>query len=414
MQETKPYSISKRAVIAAYERVKANKGTYGVDDQSIEDFERKLNNNLYKIWNRMSSGSYFPKPVKAVAIPKKNGGTRLLGIPTVEDRIAQMVVKLYFEPNVESIFYEDSYGYRPNKSAIQALDVTRTRCWRKDWVLEFDIKGLFDHIRHDYLMEMVRRHTKEEWILLYIKRWLVAPFQMEDGTLVPRTSGTPQGGVISPVLANLFLHYVFDDFMVKEFPTIPWARYADDGITHCASLKQAKYLQRRLEERFMRFGLELNLDKTRIVYCKDDDRKGNHEYTSFDFLGYTFRPRHAMNKYGKFFTNFLPAMSEKAKKSIRKTVRMWKLQHKPDKELRDLANMFNSQIQGWINYYTHFYKSEIYDVLRYINQRLVYWVRRKYKKRNARRRAEYWLGEIAKRDRTLFAHWKFGILPSVG
>lgn len=414
MQETKPYSISKGAVIAAYERVKANKGTYGVDDQSIQDFERKLNNNLYKIWNRMSSGSYFPKPVKAVAIPKKNGGTRLLGIPTVEDRIAQMVVKLYFEPNVESIFYEDSYGYRPNKSAIQALDVTRTRCWRKDWVLEFDIKGLFDHIRHDYLMEMVKRHTKEEWIPLYIERWLVAPFQMEDGTLVPRTSGTPQGGVISPVLANLFLHYVFDDFMAKEFPSIPWARYADDGIAHCASLKQAKYLQRRLEERFMRFGLELNLDKTRIVYCKDDDRKGNHEYTSFDFLGYTFRPRHAMNKYGKFFTNFLPAMSEKAKKSIRKTVRKWKLQHKPDKELRDLANMFNSQIQGWINYYTHFYKSEIYDVLRYINQRLVYWVRRKYKKRNARRRAEYWLGEIAKRDRTLFAHWKFGILPSVG
>lgn len=414
MQETKPYSISKRAVIAAYERVKANKGTYGVDDQSIQDFERKLNNNLYKIWNRMSSGSYFPKPVKAVAIPKKNGGTRLLGIPTVEDRIAQMVVKLYFEPNVESIFYEDSYGYRPNKSAIQAIDVTRTRCWRKDWVLEFDIKGLFDHIRHDYLMEMVNRHTKEEWIPLYIERWLVAPFQMEDGTLVPRTSGTPQGGVISPVLANLFLHYVFDDFMAKEFPSIPWARYADDGIAHCASLKQAKYLQRRLEERFMRFGLELNLDKTRIVYCKDDDRKGNHEYTSFDFLGYTFRPRHAMNKYGKFFTNFLPAMSEKAKKSIRKTVREWKLQHKPDKELRDLANMFNSQIQGWINYYTHYYKSEIYDVLRYINQRLVYWVRRKYKKRNARRRAEYWLGEIAKRDRTLFAHWKFGILPSVG
>lgn len=414
MQETKPYSISKRAVIAAYERVKANKGTYGVDDQSIQDFERKLNNNLYKIWNRMSSGSYFPKPVKAVAIPKKNGGTRLLGIPTVEDRIAQMVVKLYFEPNVESIFYEDSYGYRPNKSAIQAIDVTRTRCWRKDWVLEFDIKGLFDHIRHDYLMEMVNRHTKEEWIPLYIERWLVAPFQMEDGTLVPRTSGTPQGGVISPVLANLFLHYVFDDFMAKEFPSIPWARYADDGIAHCASLKQAKYLQRRLEERFMRFGLELNLDKTRIVYCKDDNRKGNHEYTSFDFLGYTFRPRHAMNKYGKFFTNFLPAMSEKAKKSIRKTVRKWKLQHKPDKELRDLANMFNSQIQGWINYYTHFYKSEIYDVLRYINQRLVYWVRRKYKKRNARRRAEYWLGEIAKRDRDLFAHWKFGILPSVG
>ena len=414
MQETKPYSISKRAVITAYEKVKANKGTYGVDEQSIEDFEKKLNNNLYKIWNRMSSGSYFPKPVKAVAIPKKNGGTRILGIPTVEDRIAKMVVKLYFEPNVESVFYEDSYGYRPNKSAIQAVEVTRTRCWRKDWVLEFDIKGLFDNIRHDYLMEMVKRHTKEEWILLYIQRWLVAPFQMEDGTIIPRESGTPQGGVISPVLANLFLHYVFDDFMVKEFPSIPWARYADDGIAHCVSLKQAKYLKRRLQERFATYGLELNMEKTRIVYCKDDDRKGNHEYTSFDFLGYTFRPRVAKNKYGKFFVSFLPAMGEKAKKAVRKEVRSWKIQFKTDKDLLDIANMFNSKIQGWINYYTHFYKSEIYSVLRYINSRLVYWVRRKYKKRNSRKRAEHWLGEIAKRERNLFAHWKFGILPTAG
>ena len=325
-----------------------------------------------------------------------------------------MVAKLHFGPNVESIFYEDSYGYRPNKSAIQAIEVTRTRCWRKDWVLEFDIKGLFDNIRHDYLMEMVKRHTKEEWILLYIQRWLVAPFQMEDGTVVPRTSGTPQGGVISPVLANLFLHYVFDDFMVKEFPRIPWARYADDGIAHCVSLKQAKYLKRRLQEQFATYGLELNLEKTRIVYCKDDDRKGNHEHTSFDFLGYTFRPRLAKNKYGKFFVSFLPAMGEKAKKAIRKEVRSWKLQFKTDKDLCDIANMFNSKIQGWINYYTHFYKSEIYDVLRYINSRLIYWVRRKYKKRNSRKRAEYWLGEIATRERNLFAHWKFGILPTAG
>lgn len=414
MQETKPYNISKWKVKEAYEKVKANKGTYGVDDQSIEDFEENLNNNLYKIWNRMSSGSYFPKPVKAVAIPKKNGGTRILGIPTVEDRIAQMVAKMYFEPCVEPIFYDDSYGYRANKSAIQALEVTRERCWRKDWIFEFDIKGLFDNIRHDYLIEMVKRHTDEAWIIMYIKRWLVAPFQMEDGTMVTRTSGTPQGGVISPVLSNLFLHYVFDDFMTKEFPTIPWARYADDGIAHCVSLKQAKYLQRRLEERFLIFGLELNLDKTRIVYCKDEDRKGIHEHTSFDFLGYTFRPRQAKNKYGKFFTNFLPAIGDKAKKSIRKEVRSWKLQLKPDKDLWDIANMFNRKIQGWINYYTHFYKSEIYDVLRYINNCLVNWVRRKYKKRKVRRRAEHWLGTIAKRDKNLFAHWKLGILPSAG
>jgi len=412
MTETKPFNISKRAVVTAYEKVKANKGTYGVDGQSIEDFEKKLKNNLYKIWNRMSSGSYFPQPVRAVAIPKKSGGTRLLGIPTVEDRVAQMIVKLYFEPKVEPMFYEDSYGYRPNKSAIQALDVTRTRCWRKDWVLEFDIKGLFDNIKHDILIKMVKKHTNEEWIILYIQRWLTAPFQMENGELVPRNSGTPQGGVISPVLANLFLHYVFDDFMTKEFRTIPWARYADDGITHCVSLKQAKYLQSRLKERFEEYGLQLNLEKTRIVYCKDDDRKGDYQDISFDFLGYTFKPRGAKSKYGKYFTSFLPAIADKAKKSIRKEVRNWRVQLKVDKNLWDISNMFNKKIQGWINYYTHFYKTEMYAVLRYINNALVKWVRRKYEKRKHRRRAEYWLGCIAKRDRNLFAQWKMGILPT--
>ena len=412
MTETKPFNISKRVVVTAYEKVKANKGTYGVDEQSIEDFEKNLKNNLYKIWNRMSSGSYIPKPVRAVAIPKKNGGTRLLGIPTIEDRIAQTVVKLYFEPEVEPMFYEDSYGYRPNKSAIQALEVTRKRCWRKDWVLEFDIKGLFDNIRHDILMRMVRKHTNEEWIILYIQRWLTASFKMGNGELVPRNSGTPQGGVISSVLANLFLHYVFDDFMTKEFKTIPWARYADDGITHCVSLKQAKYLQGRLQERFEEYGLQLNLDKTKIVYCKDDGRKGSYKNISFDFLGYTFKPRGAKSKYGKYFTSFLPAMADKAKKSIRIQVRSWKLQLKVDKDLWDISDMFNKKIQGWINYYTHFYKTEMYAVLRYINNALVKWVRRKYKKRKHRRRAEYWLGSIAKRDRNLFAHWKMGILPT--
>ncbi|WP_141604620.1 group II intron reverse transcriptase/maturase [Terrilactibacillus laevilacticus] len=413
MQETKPFSISKNVVMYAFERVKGNKGTYGIDEQSIESFELDLKNNLYKLWNRMSSGSYFPRPVKAVAIPKKNGGTRTLGIPTVEDRVAQMVAKQYFEPTVEKLFYGDSYGYRPNKSAIQAIEATRKRCWRKDWVLEFDIKGLFDNIRHDFLIEMVKRHTNQDWVILYIQRWLTTPFQMEDGTLTERTSGTPQGGVISPVLANLFLHYTFDDFMVKEFPSIPWARYADDGIAHCVSLKQANYLQRRLEERFQLFGLELNLEKTKIVYCKDDDRQCNYPNISFDFLGYTFRPRHSKNKYGKFFTNFLPAIADKAKKAIRKEVRNWKLQLKADKTLQDISNMFNKKIQGWINYYGHFYKSEMYSVLRYINSCLIKWVRRKYKKLKHRRRAEYWLGTIAQRERKLFAHWKYGILPAM-
>jgi group II intron reverse transcriptase/maturase len=414
MQETKPFNISKKVVFEAFKNVKANKGTYGIDEQSIEDFEVNLKDNLYKIWNRMSSGTYFPKPVRAVAIPKKNGGTRILGIPTVEDRIAQMVAKMYLEPSVEPMFYEDSYGYRPNKSIKQALGATRERCWRKDFVLEFDIKGLFDNIRHDYLMALVKRHAKEDWIVLYVERWLKAPFQTKDGSIVLREAGTPQGGVISPLLSNLFLHYTFDDFMAKEFPSIPWARYADDGIAHCVSLKQAKYLLKRLEERFKVCGLDLNLEKTKIVYCKDDDRQGSYENTSFDFLGYTFRPRHAKSKYGKFFTNFLPAISNKAKKAIRKEVRSWKIQLKSSKSLNDMANMYNKQIQGWLNHYTYFYKSEIYDVLRYINSCLVKWARRKYKKLKSRRRAEHWLGTIALRDKNLFAHWKFGILPTAG
>ena len=412
MEETKPFKISKQIVKIAFERVKANGGTYGVDEQSITDFEENLKDNLYKIWNRMSSGTYFPKPVKAVAIPKKNGGTRILGIPTVEDRVAQMVAKIYFEPNVEEIFHEDSYGYRPNKSAIQAVGVLRERCWRKDWVVDFDIKGLFDNIRHDYLIEMVKRHTKEQWIILYIERWLKTPFKMQDGTIVERTAGTPQGGVISPVLANLFMHYVFDDFMSKEFPNIPWVRYADDGALNCVSIKQAKYIIKVLDKRFKLFGLELNLEKTKIVYCKEDDRKGDYENISFDFLGYTFKPRHAKNKYGKYFTSFLPAMSDKAQKAIRQEVRSWKLQLKSDKTLKDIANMFNSKIQGWINYYSHYYKTEVIYTLSYINRCLIKWVRRKYKKRSSRKRATNWLREIAKRDTKLFAHWKFGILPT--
>lgn len=412
MQETKPFNISKKAFVMAFEQVKANKGSYGVDEESIDEYENDLKNNLFKLWNRMSSGTYFPMPVRAVAIPKKNGGTRILGIPTVEDRIAQTVAKMYFEPKVEPLFYNDSYGYRPNKSAIQAIEITRKRCWKYNWVLEYDIKGLFDNIPHDKLIEMVEEHTKDKWVILYIKRWLTVPFEFNDGTVVARKAGTPQGGVISPVLANLFMHYVFDDYMTKHFPTIPWARYADDGITHCVSLKQAKYLKDMLQQQFAKFGLEMNQEKTRIVYCKDNDRKENFDNISFDFLGYTFRPRGSKNKYGKFFTNYLPAISDKAKKRIRKEVNNWKLQLKCDKEIKDLSNMFNLKIQGWINYYTHFYKSEMYGVLRYVNRCLIKWVRRKYKRYKHQRRAERWLGTVANRDPKLFAHWKLGILPT--
>lgn len=413
MDKTKPYQISKIIVYEAFKRVKANKGAAGIDGESISAFEENLKDNLYKIWNRMSSGSYFPPPVKTVEIPKKNGGTRMLGVPTVADRVAQMTVKSCFEPLVEPHFHPDSYGYRPGKSAIDAVGITRQRCWKYDWVLEFDIKGLFDNIDHELLMKAVRKHTDCKWIILYIERWLKAPFQTKEGKVIERSAGTPQGGVISPVLANLFLHYVFDKWMEKNFPNNPWARYADDGVVHCKSLEQVQSLLASLIKRFVECKLELHPDKTRIVYCKDDDRKGGFDEIKFDFLGYTFRPRRSKNRYGKFFVNFTPAVSNKACKAMRQAIRGWRMHLKPDRELADLSCMFNPVVRGWINYYGRFYKSELYPVLRHMNMALAHWARRKYKKlARHKKRAEQWLGKVSRRDAKLFVHWQMGILPA--
>ena len=415
MKRTKPFEISKQTVLEAWKLVRANKGVEGVDEETITDFEANLKDNLYKIWNRMSSGSYFPPPVKTVAIPKKTGGQRILGIPTVSDRVAQMVVKLYFEPLVEPYFHEDSYGYRPSKSAIQAIEVTRKRCWKYDWLLEFDIKGLFDNIEHDLLIKAVKHHTKCEWSLLYIERWLRAPFQKEDGMLIPREKGTPQGGVISPVLANLFLHYVFDKWMEKNYSQNPFCRYADDGIVHCRTKKEAEALHELLDIRFKDCRLELHPGKTKIVYCKDDDRCGDYPEISFDFLSYTFRPRRAKNRYGKYFVSFLPGVSNNAGKAMRKKARKWKMHLRSDKSLEDLSRMFSPIIRGWINYYGKFYKSALYATLRHLNRTLVRWAMRKFKKlKGHRRRAEHWLGEIAKRQPKLFPHWQMGIKPTAG
>lgn len=415
MEKAKSFEIPKRAVWEAYKKVKANGGAAGIDEVSISDFEKDLGNNLYKVWNRMSSGSYFPPPVKAVAIPKKSGGTRILGVPTVADRTAQMVVKERFEQKVEPIFLEDSYGYRPGKSAIDAVGITRKRCWKYNWVLEFDIRGLFDRIDHELLMKAVRKHTDCRWEILYIERWLQAPFMTEEGKLVRRTEGTPQGGVVSPVLANLFLHYAFDLWMEKRYPQNPWVRYADDGLVHCRTEQEAVELLAMIRKRFAECKLEVHSEKTRIVYCKDDDRKGDYVNISFDFLGYTFRPRRAKNKYGKYFVSFLPAVSDKAIKSMRKVVHDWRMHLKPDKSIEDLSRMFNPIIRGWINYYGHFYKSRLHIVMRYINGCLVYWARRKYKRLNRhKRRAEYWLGRLARREPQLFTHWKMGTLPTAG
>lgn len=318
MVKTKPFIISKDLVMQAFKLVKANAGTAGVDRQSLAGFERNLKDNLYKLWNRLSSGSYFPPPVKSVSIPKKAGGERILGVPTVTDRIAQMVIKLKFESEVEPIFHPDSYGYRPNKSAIDALVVTQQRCWRYSWVVEFDIKGLFDNISHELLLKAVRKHTNCKWQLLYIERWFTAPMQQPDGQLIERDKGTPQGGVISPVLSNLFLHYVFDSWMVRYNPNIPWCRYADDGLAHCQTESQAKNLLVSLDKRFEECGLELHPDKTKIVYCKDGKRREDYPSTEFNFLGYTFKRRSVKNKKSnQLFLGFNPALSKESAKSMR-------------------------------------------------------------------------------------------------
>jgi RNA-directed DNA polymerase len=361
VNQAKPFRISKKAVWKAYKKVKANGGAAGVDAVSLEEYERDLKNNLYKLWNRMSSGCYFPPPVRLVEIPKKGGGSRPLGIPTVADRIAQMVVKLYLEPELEPYFHEDSYGYRPKKSAIQAVGVARQRCWRYDWVLDLDVKGFFDNLDHELLEKALKVHTDNKWILLYVHRWLKAPVQREDGTLVDRSKGTPQGGVASPLLANLFLHYAFDAWMKRKHPRVPFERYADDIIVHCRSEEEAKRIQAAIGERLRECGLELHPEKTRIVYCKDEDRPGSYPNEKFDFLGYTFRPRRARSKKGRCFVSFLPGVSNTARKEMHRRIRSWRLHRRSDKSLGDLARMYNPVLRGWINYYGVYYTSEMYQ-----------------------------------------------------
>jgi RNA-directed DNA polymerase len=415
MKTAKSYEIPKVLVWEAYKRVKANGGAAGVDEQSLSEFEGALGNNLYRIWNRMASGSYFPPPVKAVAIPKKSGGERTLGIPTVSDRIAQAVVKFVLEPQLEPHFHADSYGYRPGKSAHQAIEVTRKRCWRHDWVLEFDIRGLFDNIDHGLLMKAVRCHTDCKWVLLYIERWLTVPMQNRDGSLRKRDRGTPQGGVISPLLANLFLHYAFDRWVSAQFPKIPFCRYADDGLIHCRSLRQAHYLQARLADRLKECGLELHPDKTKVVYCRDVHRQQEYETIQFDFLGYTFRPRRSKDRYGRIFVNFTPAISRRAAKALRQEIRGWRLQLKSDKSIEDLSRMFGAVIRGWINYYCRFHPSAFKPVADRLNMSLARWAMRKFKKlRGHQRRAMHWIGRIAGRRPGMFPHWQKGFVTSTG
>jgi RNA-directed DNA polymerase len=412
MNATKPFTIDKWQVYEAYKAVKANAGSAGVDRQTLDDFEADLKGNLYRIWNRMSSGCYFPEPVKAVAIPKKSGGERILGVPTVTDRVAQTVVKQVIEPIIEAKFLPDSYGYRPGRSALEAIGVTRERCWRYDWVLEFDVKGLFDNIDHARLLRALRKHVACEWAMLYIGRWLTAPLQLADGTRVQRTRGTPQGGVVSPMAANLFMHYAFDVWMTRTSPDTPWCRYADDGLVHCRSEQEAQAIKAALEARLRQCGLELHPDKTKIVYCKDGERKGTYPNTQFDFLGYTFRPRLVKNrKRNSMFVSFTPAVSNSALKSMRQTTRQLNYRNRTNLSLVDIARLHNPILRGWLGYYGRFCPSAMYPVLRHFNRTLVAWAMKKFKRLKGHPiRASHFLKSLAAKCPYLFVHWQRGMV----
>ncbi len=410
MSGPKPFDISKHVVLEAYRKVRANRGAAGVDGESIEQFEADLKGNLYKLWNRMSSGSYFPPPVRMVEIDKPGGrGVRVLGVSTVADRIAQTVVAMYLEPEVEPVFHPDSYGYRPGRNALDAVGACRERCWRTDWVIDLDIQGFFDNLDHDLVLKAVAHHTDQRWILLYVQRWLNAPLQREDGSLAARDRGSPQGSAISPLLANLFMHYAFDVWMARDYPDVRFERYCDDVVVHCRSEAEALQVRDAIAMRLAECGgLHLHPDKTRIVYCRDGKRRGSHEHTSFTFLRYTFRSRKVRARNGSYFFSFNPALSDEAAKRIRAQIRSWRLHLRSGSTLQDLAREVNPIVRGWINYYGRFYRSALVPSLNSINRYLVRWAMQKYKRlRRRRRRARQRLVLTARFEPGLFAHWQF-------
>lgn len=407
---TKPFDIPKQLVWKAWLLVRANHGSGGVDGESIAEFELRQKDNLYRIWNRMSSGSYFPPDVRGVEIPKAKGGTRLLGIPTVSDRVAQAAVKLHIEERLEKVFLPDSYGYRPGKSAHDAVSVTRTRCWKWKWCLEFDIRAMFDRIPHDLVMKAIEKHIPEAWCRLYISRWLKAGIQLPGGERRERNTGTPQGGVISPALCNVFMHYAFDLWMKRSFPDLPWCRYADDGLVHCRSWSQAQHVRDALSNRFRACGLELHEQKTHVVYTGSDSELRRLNATSFDFLGFTFRIRGAKNRAeNRVFESFLPAVSDSALKKMKHAVKLgWRIRHRSDLKLEQIAEFINPVVRGWFNYYGVFYSSRMQIIAKYIDAHLVKWARRHFRRKYPHRTMLYdWLCDEFRKCPRLFSHWEY-------
>jgi len=404
--------ITQSQVLAAWRKVRASGGSGGVDGKSLPEVESDLRNELYRLWNRMTSGSYFPKAVKATFIPKDGGGQRCLGIPTVLDRVAQQVVKDLLEPGMEMIFHPDSYGYRPEKSAHQAVAQCNQRCKDRAWVIDLDIKGFFDNIDHDLLLKALQKHTDAQWVLLYVERWLKAPMQLPDGSLQERTQGTPQGGVISPLLANLFLHYSLDKWMGIQMPEILFERYADDMVIHCRSEQEASSVLKAIKDRLESCKLELHEQKTKIVYCKRHNRTQQHPNVRFDFLGFEFKPRKIQMWKGRFGLGYGPAISTKSQKKMAQYFRKMKLHRAVNVELTKLARDLAPRLRGWINYFGEFRRWSMHRVFRVLNDRLVSWVRNKYKRlRDSIVQARKMLKEIARNYPNLFIHWQYGFLP---
>lgn len=408
----KPFAIPKQAVVEAFRKVKANQGGPGVDGCTISDFEVGLRDRLYVIWNRMSSGSYFPPPVKAVEVPKPHGsGMRMLGVPTVADRVAQTVVARELEKVVEPKFHASSYGYRPGRSPLDAVEACRKRCFKYPWVLDCDIIGFFDNVPHDLIVKAVEANTRQKWVVLSVKRWLKAPLEHPDGTLEQRDRGTPQGSAISPLLANLFLHYAFDQWMAREIPSVPFERFCDDIVVHGASEKQIQHVGQRIAARLHEVGLQMHPDKTRIVYCQQDGRDGSYEHTSFTFLGFTFHRRAARGPGGTIFNGFLPAVSKDAMKKMSRVVHSWQLHRWTTLSLNELAAWVNKIVPGWLNYYGRYYRTALSPLLRRINAYILRWARKKYKRLRAFKRAMAWWGHVVRRDPNLFRHWQLMTHP---
>ncbi|MBX3240066.1 MAG: group II intron reverse transcriptase/maturase [Chitinophagaceae bacterium] len=405
--KSKPVPVTKDMVREAYRKVRSNKGSAGVDEVSLQEFDGNLSKNLYKLCNRMASGSYFPMPVKEVIIPKSNGGKRKLGIPSISDRIAQEVVKSYLEPRMEAVFLPQSYGYRPHKNAHQALEQVRENVRQFAWVIDMDIKSFFDEVNHELLKKAIDKHVPEKWVKMYIRRWLEAPVQTPEGLVHKQGQGTPQGGVISPLLANLFLHYVLDKWLKKTFPAIRFVRYADDIVVHCISEKQSHYVLAGIRRRLQECQLRLSEEKTKITYCQDYRRQARKDYPGkFDFLGHTFKPMtKKSNRDNGVFLGFDCEMSMKSRTRIISDWKQMNFQRQSTWTIQDIAALLNAKTRGIINYFGKVNTFSPERLFRYLDYRIAKWVKNKYKRLNSYQKAYDWLRVIKTRYPNIFVHW---------